>query len=99
MSAVAEIIDCVSNIMADELLENKRISIPGIGSLYLKDRKQRAGYDPYRGVSIIIPGCKCLKWDTSPAMTRQINARYGQSINGADVPEIITVEEKILVEA
>ncbi len=98
VSVVAEIIDCVSKTMADDLLEDKRIIIPGIGALYLKDRKQRAGYDPYHGVPMVIPGCKCLKLDTSPAMTRRINAKYGRSINGAVVPEIITVEEKISVE-
>ena len=64
---VAEIIDIIVAMALEETKKSGEFTIPGLGKLVKKDRKERMGRNPATGETIKIPAKVVLKFRVAKA--------------------------------
>ena len=64
---VAEIIDVIVAMALEETKKSGEFTIPGLGKLVKKDRKERMGRNPATGETIKIPAKVVLKFRVAKA--------------------------------
>ena len=64
---VAEIIDVIVAMALEETKKSGEFTIPGLGKLVKKDRKERMGRNPATGETIKIPAKTVLKFRVAKA--------------------------------
>ncbi len=70
---VGNVLDCLSDIVAEELENGGEVTLPGLGKLYVADVAERPGRNPATGEEITIAARKAPKFKAAKALKDVVN--------------------------
>ncbi len=66
------VLNALLEAMKETLSSEGKVSLPGLGSLHVQDRKQRKGHNPRTGEAIIIPASKSITFKAGETLRKQV---------------------------
>lgn len=70
----AEVLDSVMQVIADGLVADGVVKLPGVGTLEVRETKERNGRNPQTGEALVIPASKKVSFKVSSSLKAAVRA-------------------------
>lgn len=71
-ASAEQVLNALLEAMKETLVAEGKVSLPGLGSLLVQERKERKGHNPRTGETIVIPASKAIAFRASENLKKQV---------------------------